>query len=540
MPNYLEELSPLIGFPLDLRCPRPDHMALKVCDQVFSRKEIDRVRSTFHRSHVSAQRLEDDLFEYDRKFCGPTVRSDPYYQLSLEAVRQQFTPSERLVPLTLGGVELHPDLTKNTSPGLPYFRDGFKTKGDVLEHKTGEWHRIWDMIGKGYPKNLPDCVQFYRAQTVDDIDVHKIRTTWGYPMDVLIEEGRFFFPYMEWIKSAPSIPIGYQVEIATGGMQYIDQMCKSFTDPHFGMLDWRKFDKTIPAWLIRDAFQIIADSFIYDQVRCSEGRLWPCSSGHSVLRFKKLVSYFINTPIRMFNGRRFRKKGGVPSGSMFTNIIDSIVNAIVMRFLILKQLGELPLADIYMGDDSLLVLSANVNFDKLASDADECFGMVLNTKKSYMTRRTENVHFLGYFNCDGFPSRSTDYLISSFCDPERTVRDPHITLIRAVGEMYATMNPYKAKPWYDIVVSLLMDNGITACEMEEILQQKKKVLKHLRIYGYDLNQIVIPSVHHVTEHAVWTVSVPTVPRRSFKPVDWNLEDLAKKAILYWTTLGEME
>jgi hypothetical protein len=127
-------------------------------------------------------------------------------------------------------------------------------------------------------------------------------------------------------------PIAYGIEMATGGMAYINDMCQSHIGKKYIMTDYRQFDKTPPAWLIRDAFSIVFDSLDLKHVEDSEGEVWPVNEVRTQRRIKKLVSYFINTPIRLASGERFRKRGGVPSGSTFTNIIDTIINCIVTRF----------------------------------------------------------------------------------------------------------------------------------------------------------------------------------------------------------------
>jgi hypothetical protein len=136
---------------------------------------------------------------------------------------------------------------------------------------------------------------------------------------------------MRWIEKTDA-PIAYGIEMATGGMAYINDMCQSHIGKKYIMTDYRQFDKTPPAWLIRDAFSIVFDSFDLKHVEDAEGKVWPVNEVRTQRRIKKLVSYFINTPIRLASGERFRKRGGVPSGSTFTNIINTIINCIVTRF----------------------------------------------------------------------------------------------------------------------------------------------------------------------------------------------------------------
>jgi hypothetical protein len=81
-----------------------------------------------------------------------------------------------------------------------------------------------------------------------------------------------------------------------------------------------------------------------------DGNVFEVSEKETLLRFKRLVRYFINTPVRVCSGERLRKSGGVPSGSMFTNMIDSIVNMIAMRYCIYSTTDAFPLGEIYLCD----------------------------------------------------------------------------------------------------------------------------------------------------------------------------------------------
>jgi hypothetical protein len=93
---------------------------------------------------------------------------------------------------------------------------------DPLARKI--WHTKWNRIGRGKSETLPDVALYFTAQ-IATVDKNKIRAVWGYPIDVMVE-GRFFYPYLKWTKEADNLPIAHQVEMATGGMQYIDQMTR--------------------------------------------------------------------------------------------------------------------------------------------------------------------------------------------------------------------------------------------------------------------------------------------------------------------------
>ena len=67
-------------------------------------------------------------------------------------------------------------------------------------------------------------------------------------MEVTLEEGRFVYPYLTWLRHTKRyVPVAYGVKMATGGMKYIDDAATGFgKNVHYAMLDWRKFDKRTP------------------------------------------------------------------------------------------------------------------------------------------------------------------------------------------------------------------------------------------------------------------------------------------------------
>lgn len=65
--------------------------------------------------------------------------------------------------------------------------------------------------------------------------------------------------------------MAYGIEMATGGMNYIDSMLCQDPDGKYLCSDYSQFDKTVPPWLIRDAFQIVEDCFDFKRIRRADG-----------------------------------------------------------------------------------------------------------------------------------------------------------------------------------------------------------------------------------------------------------------------------
>jgi len=354
-----------------------------------------------------------------------------------------------------------------------------------------------------------------RAQISLKEGLDKIRAVWGIPMDVIIEEFRFFTPYKEWILENSSLPIGYGVEMALGGMQYVHEMLHTHKGETIVVMDWSRFDKGPAPWMLRDAFEIIWDSYDWSKVRTSDNKIFSVDPEHSRNRFKAIVDYFINTPIRLGDGNRYRKRGGVPSGSAFTNVIDSLINLIMVRYCVYQTTGEFPTADIVLGDDSLYVSKGMINLEEIARVADLKFGAKLNTNKSYVTTQLRNAHFLGYYSRDGMPYKAHDFLIASFCYPERTINTPVMTLARAIGQMYSTLSPTRAYPWLRIIWYLKYKYAVEFEEIHSYMRENPSRFRYLKTIGVDPTTLTVPELDET--RYVDCVRPRSFPPRTYKP-----------------------
>jgi hypothetical protein len=167
-------------------------------------------------------------------------------------------------------------------------------------------------------------------------------------------------------------------------------------------LDYSGFDTTISKTMIKYAFRILGTWFTEED--CAE------------YGYNDLVSYFIRTPIVMPDGHIYRgKEHGVPSGSYFTQLVDSIVNvalcyALASRFNF-KFTGTSLLV---LGDDSIMnVTHGDVDLIAWAHYLGE-FGLKLNINKSHI----DEPHFLGAYWFRGKPDADLRSLVNKAAFPE--------------------------------------------------------------------------------------------------------------------------
>lgn len=136
--------------------------------------------------------------------------------------------------------------------------------------------------------------------------------------------------------------------------------------PQWLSIDYSKFDQSISDWLIRDAFDVVRAAF--DPAYFDEDL------------FSLVVNDFINKSF-VLDGYLIPSSKGVPSGSMFTQIVDSIVN----KLMIDTYLGSIGYSDydmIIMGDDNLIFSKEEIDYSSLSSYLGKNFGINVSVGKS--------------------------------------------------------------------------------------------------------------------------------------------------------------
>ena len=150
--------------------------------------------------------------------------------------------------------------------------------------------------------------------------------------------------------------------------------------PHWICIDYSKYDSTVQSWLIKEAFDII--------------KLFFDKQYHAELDW--IMDNFINLPILMPDGELVWAHKGIKSGSYFTQVVGSIINAyMVLSFLMHKNgcnkekvMNEL--FDVHfpgratfmcMGDDNIIFTYTKIDEHELAEFMKETFGIEVSPTK---------------------------------------------------------------------------------------------------------------------------------------------------------------
>nr|AGW51759.1 RNA-dependent RNA polymerase-like protein [uncultured virus]AGW51777.1 RNA-dependent RNA polymerase-like protein [uncultured virus] len=384
----------------------------------------------YHRSGVTIQAIRKDVkaFQNTTKF-----NFTPSMKAAIAQTRRDFK-----LPYPVKMIHLNDVFDKDlriwrSSPGLPWINLGFKTKGQVIAgaKERQSIRRFWHCVKEGRHPLAPDCLAHVRSHIVEESE-EKIRAVWGYPATVTIGEAVFALPLIEAYKDRKHKVIAYGYEPLKGGFKRL--LARFLGFPEYHALDFKAFDKTIPAPLIRVAFDILLDNI--DLIEYQDYGV--ANAKKMATMWAYIVNYFINTPIRLANGERYQKNSGVASGSYFTQLIDSVVNAILLNWIAIEQTGEYPSDYVTMGDDSIVAFREHISLEAIAEQLGT-IGMQLNVKKSSITKEISEVKFIGYEINSGRPRRDPEPLLASLLFPERPDRNLQDAQSRAVGIFYANL-----------------------------------------------------------------------------------------------------
>lgn len=254
-------------------------------------------------------------------------------------------------------------------------------------------------------KQPEPCIAFARTQFND-----KTRLVWGYPYSMTVIEGLVAYPLIQKFKGG-STPMAFAM---TSGALGTKLRVASYHKEWAYSLDMSKFDATISGELIHQAFLILQTWFDPHQIE-------PVSGMTVKEIFKVIERYFIHTTIVMPDSRLYLgKRHGVPSGSFFTQIIDSIVNTIIGGAISARFSLNVSKREIFvLGDDLLMWSNRKMDLDKIAKWANQTFSVRLHgSEKSNIFHRTESVHYLGRDWDHGLPSLDESEIIKRMAHPE--------------------------------------------------------------------------------------------------------------------------
>jgi len=193
----------------------------------------------------------------------------------------------------------------------------------------------------------------------------------------------------------------YDTSIIIGHRQIdLYNLNMAIKDKHKASGDYSSYDQTIPSFIIKICFEIIKN-------------LYDFKSNYEEQMYDKLVSYVMHGHIYHPITGYIHRKRGIASGSVFTNLVDSMANLIIVNYssvIMNKDLGRF----LVCGDDNLISTSSVLNTSNLERIVSKVFNMSLTFDKDHMFQAgVPHSHFLGSYWSEDGPERDVKRMILS-------------------------------------------------------------------------------------------------------------------------------
>lgn len=334
----------------------------------------------------------DQLYSTLELFMSPNVEfDDAHMQVGKRRAFRMFAKPKHVRFLEpLSRPEERMDLTK--SAGLPTLMSKRQVWNNP-EAREKFLARVENIIsGKCAPQ---PCLCQARTQKNN-----KTRLVWAFPFEMTYVEAMFAYPMIDYFARRET-PIATGAHKLALGLR-IERM-KGENDTVLA-IDYSKYDSSVSKQDIQFFFSIV--------------KTWYDPKWHKIIDI--IERYFTFTPIVMPDGFiHTGKQKGVPSGSMFTQICDSIVNtkycfAVNSKY----RLGLKGKNLLVLGDDVLEFFNYSGDRDKLMRGISEYlaqFGVKVNVDKT----QVGVPHFLGAVWDRGTRQRDLEELLSNLVFPER-------------------------------------------------------------------------------------------------------------------------
>jgi hypothetical protein len=280
---------------------------------------------------------------------------------------------------------------------------------ECIKHRNNS---TFDQFIENVPQDSTPDIAFTRTQ-LTELPNLKIRNVFGECFHYVLLEGLFAQPLIRAFMVMNTFYF-----IGENPVTAVPKIINSFLpkDQYFLSLDWSSFDASVQPYEITLAFDLLESMMdIPDEA--------------TRLIFTYVRKLFMKRKLLSPDGRLFMRFSGVPSGSYFTHLIDSIVNWNRVRYLFkLHRLTHGVL--VTHGDDCLTeILGFHDCLNEMADDA-ETLGWYIKREKSQLYKDRSRITFLGRSSKHGANYRDIDRCLRLMYYPEYPVTDPQISIAR--------------------------------------------------------------------------------------------------------------
>lgn len=284
-----------------------------------------------------------------------------------------------------------------------------RAKKMVLDYYDTQGECVKDAIMRSTP-----YIGYTRTQLTNITEKLKVRAVWGSPFQHIIAEGLSAGPFIEQIVNNNTfIHIGGDPLVTVPHL--ITQIGNKYKFVY--TYDWSAFDATCSRFEINLAFDIVESLMTFKEPEDKAA-------------FDVMRKLFIYKKVVGPDGVIYTVNTGVPSGSYWTTIINSIINKFRINYLWTiitgKSIDELHTH----GDDGIGGSDTHVSAWELSVEAIK-YGWILNFEKSEINVDISLAEFLGRTTTGGLSRRSVQRCLRLLVFPEYPVESPRISSYRA-------------------------------------------------------------------------------------------------------------
>lgn len=377
---------------------------------------------SYTRSFYTLEGHYHNLWLYDRKILPKP--QDPLLDLAIRISREEFrldTPVHSYGWHELAKVPF----IANSSAGWNYIGN----KGAPGNHETAISRAVLSLKWWSEDQELRPSQRLFKYHPdlawtrtqIGTVEDPKIRNVWGKAFENIILEGMQAYPLIQaYRKRGDPMPLGinYFKRLPT----MINRTLSDGINHNYGVgIDYKSFDSSIQPWLINECFDILKENILFPDIESQQA--W---------RYNQ--HFFIHTPVVMPDGRLWYKHLGVPSGSYFTQLIDSIANHIVTTYAQLSHYGR-SFKTYVLGDDSLFGVPIEFGYPSLDYFRPHAakLGLLIHPEKGCIAEHPSELEFLGHCAYGSRVDRQTAGMMRLALYPEHPVVGPAHSLQRIKG-----------------------------------------------------------------------------------------------------------
>jgi len=354
-------------------------------------------------------------------------------------------------------------LPTETSSGYPKFkRPKSLLKPEILAQMTKIINESkFDLISTSHV-----CYESWRTQ--ERQSGTKFRIFLIFPMLTNAFEMMFMGPILDYYRTYEYVrtpALSYSFHSDFSEMATIWNNCQQYKT--IIGIDYAQFDASISQKMLIYCIRVIKSTFtmnfwqaaIFDQLVMIHSHSLVITSDNGIPSF-------------------YTKKSGILSGSVFTNFLGTLVNAIMVEYGLLKQ-GVKPrkVFKKFKGDDTIIATSENFNISIFIQQLKYSFGANIEPEACQIFKPGDAIFYLGYFFTNNYKYASTTDLlrrkmtISGRFIPEDVIPNNLRVLSKAVSILSNVTNGY------DIFFNEIWDKLRTVYSMENLPE-----------YYYDLTE----------------------------------------------------